>query len=85
MNAYRTGTVYIAKDVLWMLAKVVKRLNAGGGGDLTAPSATIDGLASDILRQWVKEWHPELIKLREQREAIDAQAETVLVEKQQKV
>lgn len=78
MNAYRDGTIYVQKDVLWMLSKVVKHQNAGGTGDLQAPSATVDGLATDILRQWVKAWHPELIKLRERRDAIDTEAEATL-------
>lgn len=87
MNAYRDGTIYVAKDVLWLLSKVVKGINAGGG-DVTSPSATVDGLATDILRQWVKAWHPELVKLRERRDAIDTEAETLIktaAEKQQKV
>jgi hypothetical protein len=75
MSAPRNRQFYISEDVHWYLTARTKALNGDLGQVQTG--FTADQLADDILRQWCKENLKDLVKLRERREGLDKEKETI--------
>lgn len=68
----REGTIYVENRTLWLLGRIVKAHNAKLGQ--TETPLTIDGMADDILMEWIKKTKPKLNDLWDRRKAIDEEA-----------
>lgn len=77
----RNGSVYVDAQVLWLFGRLVKAHNSQLG-DTEVP-ITVDGLANDVLLQWIKTAHPKLLALAQRRKAIDDEAIELLAKKPQ--
>lgn len=67
MNYIRESTVAIASSTRWKLARIIQAQPQGG---LATPE-TVDGLADNIIKQWITANHPALHEIWKQRETMD--------------
>jgi hypothetical protein len=75
MPAPRNKQLYVTDDVFWYLTTRTKALN--GDQSTVDTGFCADQLADDILRQWCKVNLPELVKLREKRDALYQQQKDI--------
>lgn len=75
MSNTRNSTIYIDHELQWLLWSIVKAHNKKLSE--MEPPMTIDGLAADVLMQWIKQTKPALLVLYERRKAIDTEAITL--------
>ncbi len=80
MNS-RTRSLYVTDEAIWLLGKLVR--NQNDRIDRDEPADSIDGMANDIILQWVKTTHPKLMDLYQRRKDLDDEALTLLKEKKQ--
>lgn len=76
MSTARNSSIYVDHELQWLLWQIVKAHNSKLN-DMETP-LTVDGLAGDVLMQWIKETKPDLIKLYQRRKAIDEEAGALL-------
>lgn len=79
----RSREIYIDPDTHQLLKWMVAAAN--GKAELEDhpfhspdPKLTVDGLAGDILMQWIKTTQPKLVALLERRQALDKEAMELL-------
>lgn len=71
----REGSIYVESRTLWLLGRIVKAHNATLK-EQDVPLTT-DGLADDILLEWIKKTKPKLVDLWDRRKQIDEEALTL--------
>lgn len=76
MSTSRNSAIYIDHQLQWLLWQIVKAHNSKLA-EMKTP-LTVDGLAGDVLMQWIKETKPELIRLYLRRKSIDDEAVQLL-------
>lgn len=71
----REVTIHIESRTFWLLGRIVKAHNSKLKEQETP--LTTDGLADDILLEWIKKTKPKLVDLWDRRKAIDEEALTL--------